>query len=671
MVINSVYAVECGNIPTSGCHANKDTTFNTGTYSVNFGVIINKSNIFLDCNNSWLYGPNLNFGIRIVNKTGVTVKNCKLTNYEYGIYLRKSNYNNIIDNEFSDNIAYGVFLRESNNNGVVGNTFLRNLRGVYLQTSQSNIVYDNTLTDNSVAGVNLDGSFSNEVVLNQIINNDNAYGVWIRNSDKNIINSNHIREHRYGIFTQNADKNIIKNNIVKDNTDTTKIGMYLQNSNENDVQGNTVTNNFHGVFLELSSVTNNIEYNNIFNNDGDVFSYDFFNNQGEDVSALHNWWGTTVSSVIDDNIYDDDEDGSKGVVDYSDWLNGFFNITNKTVILMNSGWNLISIPLDSYVWSLPQLLDSIEGKYDKVLTYGSEWSSYNVEKSDFLNGLQKINETIGFWIHMLETSSLEVQGVEVEVVVFSLHEGWNLIGYPSLQENGVGYVFADVMNDIERIFMYDNTWKDYNGGTNSLLTVKPGFGYWIKVNKNTEWIYKDGKFSNYTSKKTFSRDLDVGWNLVSIPLVLDNKALPDALDSISGNYDKVFAYDGEWKIFDPNDLPHSNLNSVDEKMGFWVKMNNEDTLVVEGLEVSAETDFSLNDGYNLIGYPNLEEKNIYIVFNNVNNSLVNVLSYESEWKSYNPLKNKSLNTLKKIKPGYGYWVNVNGSQNWSFNNGFK
>lgn len=61
----------------------------------------------------------------------------------------------------------------------------------------------------------------------------------------------------------------------------------------------------------------------------------------------------------------------------------------------------------------------------------------------------------------------------------------------------------------------------------------------------------------------------------------------------------------------------------------------------------------------MIGYPSLDEKNVSIVFSDINASLVNVLSYENNtWYSYSPLKNNQLNSLKTIKPGYGYWVKV-------------
>ena len=94
-------------------------------------------------------------------------------------------------------------------------------------------------------------------------------------------------------------------------------------------------------------------------------------------------------------------------------------------------------------------------------------------------------------------------------------------------------------------------------------------------------------------------------------------------------------------------------------------MLNNDTLVINGT-IPSNVLIDLKQGYNLIGYPSLEEKNISIITNNINNSLNNVLSYENgTWFSYSPSKNNELNELNIMKPGFGYWVNLKNNTVWS------
>ena len=75
-----------------------------------------------------------------------------------------------------------------------------------------------------------------------------------------------------------------------------------------------------------------------------------------------------------------------------------------------------------------------------------------------------------------------------------------------------------------------------------------------------------------------------------------------------------------------------------------------------GTEIENIT-IDLNKGWNLIGYPSLTEQNANVVLAGINDSLINVLGYENKWLSYSPFKSE--NSLKTLKPGFGYWVNVN------------
>ena len=40
--------------------------------------------------------------------------------------------------------------------------------------------------------------------------------------------------------------------------------------------------------------------------------------------------------------------------------------------------------------------------------------------------------------------------------------------------------------------------------------------------------------------------------------------------------------------------------------------------------------------------------------------------YDTEWKSYNPLR--PINTLTTLKPGKGIFINIKTNANWNLNN---
>jgi len=136
----------------------------------------------------------------------------------------------------------------------------------------------------------------------------------------------------------------------------------------------------------------------------------------------------------------------------------------------------------------------------------------------------------------------------------------------------------------------------------------------------------------------FGMNLSSGWNLISVPVVAKDMSADYVLSGI--NHSHIFSYGSGW--FEPTEIEN----------GRWIKMNDSSTLAVNG--ILPLTPIALNPGWNLVGYPSLEERNITSVFGNV----TSVFSYEdNSWKHYNPLMPD--NSLEIIKPGFGYWINVN------------
>ncbi len=131
--------------------------------------------------------------------------------------------------------------------------------------------------------------------------------------------------------------------------------------------------------------------------------------------------------------------------------------------------------------------------------------------------------------------------------------------------------------------------------------------------------------------------LNAGWNLISIPLILDNNSVSSVFSGLS--YSKLFYYNNTWK----------NATQIVNTKGYWIKIGSAATLTAEGLPPES-TPPALNAGWNLIGHPYLIEKNIPELYNNKI-----VYSYNnSQWYSYN--SDRSSNSLTKLIPGYGYWV---------------
>lgn len=159
-------------------------------------------------------------------------------------------------------------------------------------------------------------------------------------------------------------------------------------------------------------------------------------------------------------------------------------------LVLNQGWNLISIPLQINSAS-SQLFSGLD--YESVWAYSNgAWLSYSPTRPAFLNTLQTVNETLGVWVKMNSVGTLSVEGTVPSTTNISLYSGWNLVGYPSLANRTVTDALATIEGNYSAVFMYkNNVWYSYDPNRpvflNTLSEFFTGYGYWTKMNKVDTW----------------------------------------------------------------------------------------------------------------------------------------------------------------------------------------
>jgi hypothetical protein len=220
--------------------------------------------------------------------------------------------------------------------------------------------------------------------------------------------------------------------------------------------------------------------------------------QGESTQASVIWDTSDASS--DHDIY--------VVVDSEDLIGETDETNNKAFrpisiggapnpeISLSYGWNLVSFQYIVGDTSMETVLASIDGKYDKVQAYDpmdaeKPWIHYNSQKPDCLNDLIHLHNAMGFWIHITDPNGagLVIEGASPSSSQsIQLHEGWNLVGYPSETERSRNNALNNLEygNEIDAVQYYDPH-------TNSFSEMKvnskmiPGNGYWIHATQDCEW----------------------------------------------------------------------------------------------------------------------------------------------------------------------------------------
>ncbi|MBI5965683.1 MAG: hypothetical protein HY863_19575, partial [Chloroflexi bacterium] len=171
-------------------------------------------------------------------------------------------------------------------------------------------------------------------------------------------------------------------------------------------------------------------------------------------------------------------------------------------------WNLISFSLNPENTDVATVLSSIDGNYDLIYAWDASsasdnWLMYDPNVPPFLNSLDHLDGTMGFWIHMTAADTLEVTGivpVTTNINLYTNAGGWNLVAYPSgvnrslpeaLSDHGVGtdfsLVYAYYANDAVPWKLFDMNLPPF---LNDLNELTPGWGYWVKVSVNHTWTVR-------------------------------------------------------------------------------------------------------------------------------------------------------------------------------------
>ena len=169
------------------------------------------------------------------------------------------------------------------------------------------------------ADAGIDVRSSNTTISNnEIMSNDNGCGVYVCESNSNIIIDNYFSNNKYGVYTYKAvgnnisgnnvslnsmygiylytgsDENVIYSNAIYDNN----YGIRIKGSKFNEIFGNNIMHNKHGLYFCCGS-TNNIAFYNLFANNSIWNADDSYSNQWDN-SGIGNYWDD-YSGVDADN----------------------------------------------------------------------------------------------------------------------------------------------------------------------------------------------------------------------------------------------------------------------------------------------------------------------------------------------------------------------------------
>ena len=180
---------------------------------------------------------------------------------------------------------------------------------------------------------------------------------------------------------------------------------------------------------------------------------------------------------------------------------------------------------------------------------------------------------------------------------------------------------------------------------------------------------QNGSFTLLPGQKAV--DLGIGWNFISLPLEPLNKQTAEVLSDISQDVRSVWTFDPElgWFWYKPDMPQDSTLSEMRSNVGYWVDMENQNQLVIQGDPPGAV--IQLKAGKNLVGFSEQDPKGIAECISSISQYCIGVWGYERNlgWIWYRPPtavpQLPVQGDLDSMMSGKGYCIEVTQGCPWS------
>jgi parallel beta-helix repeat protein len=194
-------------------------------------VEVEADDVTLDCTGHTVSGPGTRaedeygfIGILLDGRTGVTVKNCRVSGFDYGILLTArlgsgSDGNRLVDNTASENFLDGIRFNESKHNVLTGNIASSNGQHGFAFEGNANVVTGNEAFDNELDGFVV-GEEHRDIVFSANLSKGNqAYGFAIVGTGHTLVRNTAANNGGHGFWIAGNSISLRRNRAVHNGVD--------------------------------------------------------------------------------------------------------------------------------------------------------------------------------------------------------------------------------------------------------------------------------------------------------------------------------------------------------------------------------------------------------------------------------------------------------------------
>ena len=556
----------------------------------------------------------------VLQETGIELhnaRNCRITNTHtveswYGIRVIGSTGNLIAGNLVQPH-GEGISLSDSPNNYITDNIVEYNGIGIHLVDSPSNFVVGNSVSNDYGSPIYIE--YSDDVTISENNVTKNEDGIHLRQSINTVFTDNYIHNNAFGAHLYSCANTTITGNRISGGA----TGVHLTNCSNATVTDSIVASiNGSGIYVDSSSEIT-ITGNSILESDIGIDLH-----LSTNVSVYHN-------NFINNTVQARDDLGME-----NSWDNGYPSGGNYwsdyTGPDLYSGPNQDQ-PGSDNIGDEPYIIDNNStDRYPLVFTYGHTGPPEFL--SVILSGGNLENVTLTWSLSPDDGGGLK------SVTGYELYRG------TSYDPVRLGYqLIASLPN-----------------GTSEYIDIDSGEGnpdsyFYLLCAVD---IYNDTSCTQNQAGK-FTRPVQKGLNLISIPLVQSDESIEYTLQTVE--YDKAWLFDSssqEWKTYTEFKPYKGSLGQIDHTMGIWVNVTGNSNLTVAGV-VPAETTIHLHTGWNLVSFPSFN-----MAFSVLDlRAEIGATRIEEHDPAAPPNFLRVLGDAEVLQAGYGYWVRVQENVDWT------
>lgn len=155
-------------------------------------------------------------------------------------------------------------------------------------------------------------------------------------------------------------------------------------------------------------------------------------------------------------------------------------------ILLNTGWNLISLPLTPADTTPSVVLAGILSSYSKVYGFDNSTKQWKLYDPSGAQTLTAITSGKAYWIYITAESGATLNSTgSAASKTHTLASGWNFESYDGTDGTAIATAVTGLGVDYSKIYGFDNStkaWKLYDPlGAQTLTTLGTGKGYWVYI----------------------------------------------------------------------------------------------------------------------------------------------------------------------------------------------